>query len=146
MPGSKHNEQEINDMGDTQRETTDKLDIKFDDKGLVPAIVQDIDSGEILMMAWMNEAALKQTLEVKKATFYSRSRDKMWIKGESSGHVQEVVEARVDCDQDLVLLKCKSHGPCCHVGYNSCFYRKADADGTLTVVEEKVFDPEKVYK
>lgn len=133
-------------MGDTQRETTDKLDIKFDDKGLVPAIVQDIDTGEILMMAWMNEAALKQTLEVKKATFYSRSRDKMWIKGESSGHVQEVVEARVDCDQDLVLLKCKSHGPCCHVGYNSCFYRKADADGTLTVVEEKVFDPEKVYK
>jgi len=133
-------------MGDTQRETTDRLDIKFDDKGLVPAIVQDIDTGEVLMMAWMNEAALKQTLEVKKATFYSRSRDTMWIKGESSGHVQEVVEARVDCDQDLVLLKCKSHGPCCHVGYNSCFYRKAEADGTLTVVEEKVFDPAKVYK
>lgn len=133
-------------MGDTARETTNKLDIKFDDKGLVPAIVQDIDTGEVLMMAWMNEAALKQTLEMKKATFYSRSRDKMWIKGESSGHVQEVVEARVDCDQDLVLLKCKSHGPCCHVGYNSCFYRRADADGTLTVVEEKVFDPAKVYK
>jgi len=133
-------------MGDTQRENTDKLDIKFDEKGLVPAIVQDIDSGQILMMAWMNEAALKQTLEVKKATFYSRSRDKMWIKGESSGHVQEVVEVRVDCDQDLVLLKCKSHGPCCHVGYNSCFYRVADSDGSLKVVEEKVFDPEKVYK
>jgi phosphoribosyl-AMP cyclohydrolase len=133
-------------MGDTQRETTDRLDIKFDDKGLVPAIVQDIDSGEILMMAWMNQAALKQTLEVRKASFYSRSRDKMWIKGESSGHVQEVVEVRVDCDQDLVLLKCKSHGPCCHVGYNSCFYRTADADGSLKVVEEKVFDPEKVYK
>lgn len=133
-------------MGDTQRETTDKLDIKFDDKGLVPAIVQDIDSGEILMMAWMNEAALKQTLEVKKATFYSRSRDKMWIKGESSGHVQEVVEVRVDCDQDLVLLKCKSHGPCCHVGYNSCFYRAVQADGSLKLVAEKVFDPEKVYK
>ncbi len=133
-------------MGDSTRETTDKMDIKFDDKGLVPAIVQDIDSGEILMMAWMNEAALKQTLDVKKATFYSRSRDKMWIKGESSGHVQEVVEVRVDCDQDLVLLKCKSHGPCCHVGYNSCFYRKADADGSLTVVEQKVFDPDEVYK
>ena len=133
-------------MGDSTRETTDKLDIKFDEKGLVPAIVQDIDTGEILMMAWMNEAALKQTLEVKKATFYSRSRDKMWIKGESSGHVQEVVEARVDCDQDLVLLKCKSHGPCCHVGYNSCFYRRADADGSLTVVEEKAFDPDEVYK
>lgn len=133
-------------MGDTARETTNQLDIKFDEKGLVPAIVQDIDTGEVLMMAWMNEAALKQTLELKKATFYSRSRDKMWIKGESSGHVQEVLEARVDCDQDLVLLKCKSHGPCCHVGYNSCFYRRADADGTLTVVEEKVFDPAKVYK
>ncbi len=133
-------------MGDTQRETTDKLDIKFDEKGLVPAIVQDIDSGEILMMAWMNEAALKQTLEVKKATFYSRSRDKMWIKGESSGHVQEVVEVRVDCDQDLVLLKCKSHGPCCHVGYNSCFYREVQADGTLKLVAKKVFDPAKVYK
>ena len=133
-------------MGDTARETTDKLDIKYDDKGLVPAIVQDINTGEVLMMAWMNEAALKQTLEVKKATFYSRSRDKMWIKGESSGHVQEVVEVRVDCDQDLVLLKCKSHGPCCHVGYNSCFYRKADADGSLTIVEEKVFDPNEVYK
>ena len=133
-------------MGDTARETTDKLDIKYDDKGLVPAIVQDIDTGEVLMMAWMNEAALKQTLELKKATFYSRSRNKMWIKGESSGHVQEVVEARVDCDQDLVLLKCKSHGPCCHVGYNSCFYRRADADGSLTVVEEKAFDPDEVYK
>ena len=120
--------------------------MQFDSNFLVPAVAQQHDTGEVLMMAWMNEAALKQTLELKKATFYSRSRDKMWIKGESSGHVQEVVEARVDCDQDLVLLKCKSHGPCCHVGYNSCFYRRADADGTLTVVEEKVFDPEKVYK
>jgi phosphoribosyl-AMP cyclohydrolase len=146
MPGSKNNEQEQKIMGDSQRETTDKLDIKFDDKGLVPAIVQDIESGDILMMAWMNEAALKQTIEVKKATFYSRSRDKMWIKGESSGHVQEVVEVRVDCDQDLVLLKCKSHGPCCHVGYNSCFYRAVAEDGTLKLVAEKVFDPTKVYK
>ncbi|GAB4196676.1 MAG: phosphoribosyl-AMP cyclohydrolase [Phycisphaeraceae bacterium] len=133
-------------MGDTERETTDQLNIKYDDKGLVPAIVQDIDTGEVLMMAWMNEAALKQTLEVRKATFYSRSRNKMWIKGESSGHVQEVVEARVDCDQDLILLKCKSHGPCCHVGYNSCFFRRIDDGGKLTIVEEKVFDPEKVYK
>lgn len=133
-------------MGDTSRETTDKLDIKYDDKGLVPAIVQDVDTGEVLMMAWMNEAALTQTLRLKKATFYSRSRNKMWIKGESSGHVQEVVEVRVDCDQDLLLLKCKSHGPCCHVGYNSCFYRRTDADGKLTIAAEKVFDPEKVYK
>jgi phosphoribosyl-AMP cyclohydrolase len=133
-------------MVEQDRETGKNLDIKFAADGLVPAIVQDAETGAVLMMAWMNDAALKHTLETGKATFYSRSRGKMWVKGESSGHVQEVVEARVDCDQDLVLLKCKSHGPCCHVGYNSCFYRRADADGTLAVVEEKVFDPAKVYK
>ncbi len=133
-------------MSDSNRETSKKLDIKFDDKGLVPAIVQDQASGRVLMVGWMNQAALQQTLETKKATFYSRSRDKMWIKGEESGHVQEVVEARVDCDQDVVLLLCKSHGPCCHVGYNSCFYRTADAKGDLVVTDQKVFDPESVYK
>ncbi len=133
-------------MADNARETGDQLDIKFNDQGLVPAIVQDVDTGEILMVGWMNQAALHQTLETKKATFFSRSRNKMWVKGESSGHVQEVVEARVDCDQDVVLLKCKSHGPCCHVGYQSCFYRAADAAGKLRVTEEQVFDPEKVYR
>ena len=132
-------------MADDARETGLTLDIKFDDKGLVPAIVQDHDSGVILMVGWMNEAALKQTLSTRKATFYSRSRNKMWVKGESSGHIQEVVEARVDCDQDVVLLRCKSHGPCCHVGYQSCFYRAADAEGNLKLVEEKVFDPKAVY-
>ena len=133
-------------MADPVRETGDQLLVKYNEQGLVPAIVQDIDTGEILMMGWMNEAALQQTLETKKATFYSRSRDKMWIKGESSGNVQEVVEARIDCDQDAVLLRCKSHGPCCHVGYNSCFYRAADASGKLSFVEEKVYDPDAVYK
>ncbi|MEX0774806.1 MAG: phosphoribosyl-AMP cyclohydrolase [Phycisphaeraceae bacterium] len=133
-------------MSDTQRETTNQLDVKYNDQGLVPAIVQDIDTRQVLMVGWMNAMALAQTLRTCKATFYSRSRDKMWVKGESSGHVQEVVEARVDCDQDVVLLLCKSHGPCCHVGYQSCFYRVADADGGLKVVEEKVFDPEKVYR
>lgn len=132
-------------MGDAARETGTQLDVKFNEQGLVPAIVQDADTGDVLMMGWMNEAALKQTLSTGKATFYSRSRDKMWIKGESSGHVQQVVEARVDCDQDTVLLRCKSHGPCCHVGYQSCFYRAADADGGLKLVAEKVFDPDKVY-
>lgn len=132
-------------MSDTNRETSARLDIKFDDKGLVPAIVQDAATGELLMMGWMNEAALKQTLETGKATFYSRSRQKMWVKGESSGHIQEVVDARVDCDQDVVLLKCKSHGPACHVGYHTCFYRSADSQGNLKVVEEKVFDPDAVY-
>lgn len=132
-------------MADAARETGDRLDIRFNEQGLVPAIVQDIDSGEVLMVGWMNDAALRQTLETKKATFYSRSRNKMWVKGESSGHVQEVVEARVDCDQDVVLLKCRSHGPCCHVGYKSCFYRVTDAQGKLRVTEEKAFDPDAVY-
>lgn len=132
-------------MSDAARATATQLDVKFDEHGLVPAIVQDIDTGEILMMGWMNDAALRQTLGTRKATFYSRSRGKMWVKGESSGHVQEVVEARVDCDQDVVLLRCKSRGPCCHVGYKSCFYRTADERGALRVVAEKVFDPAEVY-
>lgn len=133
-------------MSDAARETSTTLDIKFNDQGLVPAIVQDVDTGQVLMMGWMNAAALKQTLETRKATFFSRSRNKMWVKGESSGHVQEVVDARVDCDQDVVLLRCKSHGPACHVGYCTCFYRQADAQGNLTVVEEKDFDPDAVYR
>src|SRR5262245_11065578 len=102
-------------MSDAARETGTKLDVKFNDQGLVPAIVQDVQTHQILMMGWMNAAALAQTLETRKATFYSRSRNKMWVKGEESGHIQEVVEARVDCDQDVVLLLCKSHGPACHV-------------------------------
>jgi phosphoribosyl-AMP cyclohydrolase len=130
---------------DTLRETGTALDVKFNEQGLVPAIVQDHATGEVLMMGWMNEAALRQTLATRKATFFSRSRNKMWVKGESSGHIQEVIEARVDCDQDTVLLRCKSHGPCCHVGFNSCFYRAADAGGSLKYVEEKVYDPSKVY-
>ncbi len=135
-------------MSDAARETGTILDVKFDDKGLVPAIVQDIASGTILMVGWMNHAALEQTLRTRKATFYSRSRNKMWVKGEESGHIQEVVEARVDCDQDVVLLRCKSHGPCCHVGYQSCFYRSVTlADVTqLQFVEKPVFDPKAVYK
>ncbi len=133
-------------MSDTARETTLTLDVKFDDKGLVPAIVQDHATGRVLMVGWMNDAALKQTLQTRKATFYSRSRNKMWVKGESSGHIQEVVEARVDCDQDVVLLSCRSHGPCCHVGYQSCFYRVVDGDSALRVTDEEVFDPNTVYK
>jgi len=132
-------------MSSTLRETGHQLDLQFNDQGLVPAIVQDAQSGEVLMMGWMNEAAFRKTLETRKATFYSRSRGKMWVKGESSGHVQEVIEARVDCDQDVVLLRCRSHGPACHVGYASCFFRVADAEGGLKIVEERVFDPKDVY-
>jgi len=133
-------------MSDPQRELGDRLDIKFNADGLVPALVQDADSGQVLMFAWMNDAALRHTLETRKATFYSRSRGKMWVKGEESGHVQEVVEARVDCDQDVVLLRVKSHGPACHVGYQTCFYRATEGVDRLKFVEERVFDPAKVYK
>ena len=131
-------------MPDSTLETTDQLDIQFDQRGLVPAIVQD-EGGQVLMVAWMNQTALEQTLKTRKATFYSRSREKMWIKGESSGHVQEVLEARVDCDQDVVLLRCRSHGPACHAGYDSCFYRAVDSSDRLKLVEQKVFEPKKVY-
>lgn len=133
-------------MADSATDTTTTLTIRFNDQGLVPAIVQDADTGQVLMMGWMNQAALEQTLRTGKATFFSRSRNKMWVKGESSGHVQEVLEARVDCDQDVVLLRCKSHGPACHAGYHSCFYRAIDAQGTgLRFVEQRVFDPQAVY-
>ena len=133
-------------MSDVERETGSKLDVKYNDQGLVPAIVQDADSRQVLMMGWMNDAALAQTLRTRKATFYSRSRNKMWVKGEESGHVQEVLEARVDCDQDVVLLLCKSHGPACHVGYHTCFYRASSGDQSLKFVEKQVFDPKKIYK
>lgn len=133
-------------MADSATDTTTTLTIRFNDQGLVPAIVQDADTGQVLMMGWMNQAALEQTLRTGKATFFSRSRNKMWVKGESSGHVQEVLEARVDCDQDVVLLRCKSHGPACHAGYHSCFYRAIDAQGGgLRFVEHRVFDPQAVY-
>lgn len=132
-------------MSDTTRETTTTLDAKFDKQGLLPAIVQDIDTRQVLMMGWMNREALRQSLATRKATFFSRSRQEIWVKGQESGHVQEIVEARVDCDQDVVLLLCRSHGPACHVGYRTCFYRVADAAGGLNVVEDKVFDPDAVY-
>lgn len=121
--------------------------VKFDEHGLVPAIVQDEKTGTVLMMAWMNAEALRHTITHKKATFYSRSRKKMWVKGESSGHVQVVKQVLIDCDQDVILLKVESHGPACHVGYGSCFYRAWDGQSdSLSIVGEKQFDPDQVYK
>ncbi len=133
-------------MSKTPIESSERLTVRFNEQGLVGAIVQDVDSGEVLMMGWMDQEALDATLETRKATFYSRSRQKIWVKGETSGHIQEVVEARVDCDQDVVLLRCRSHGPCCHAGYRSCFYRACEPGGKLRFVAEKVFDPQSVYK
>lgn len=115
--------------------------------GLIPAIVQDHETGEVLMLAFMNEEAWAHTLETGKATYYSRSRDTLWIKGESSGNVQQVKEIRIDCDDDTVLLKVEQvGGAACHTGHKSCFYQKVMADGSIKIIGEPVFDPKEVYK
>lgn len=114
--------------------------------GLVAAIAQDADSGEVLMIAWMNQEAFEETLRTRQACYFSRSRNKLWRKGEESGNVQEVREVYIDCDNDAVLLKVKQiGGAACHEGYPSCFFRKLDGK-ELKVVGERVFDPKKVYK
>ena len=120
-------------------------EIKFDDKGLIPAIVQDYQNGEILMLAYMNRESLQKTLSSGKTHFWSRSRQKFWMKGESSGHIQEVKEVFIDCDMDTLLFKVDQKVAACHTGYRSCFYRKLEGD-ELTVTGEKVFEEGDVYK
>jgi phosphoribosyl-AMP cyclohydrolase len=114
--------------------------------GLVPAIVQDHGTGEVLMLGFMNEEALAETQHTRQAVFFSRSRNKLWRKGESSGHLLKVVELRVDCDSDTLLLRVQAMGPgVCHEGYRSCFYRRLENDGTAVVTEARAFDPAKIY-
>lgn len=122
-----------------------KLDFtKFD--GLLPAIVQDYESLEVLMVAFMNEEAWNETLSTGKATYFSRSRNKLWVKGESSGNVQIVKEIRVDCDNDTVLLKVEQiGGAACHLGYKSCFFTQIK-NGEAITIGEPLFDPDEVYK
>jgi phosphoribosyl-AMP cyclohydrolase len=108
---------------------------------LIPAIAQDAKTGEVLMLAYMDDEALAKTRETGKAHYWSRSRKKLWLKGESSGHVQLVKEIRIDCDEDAILLLIEQKGGACHTGYRSCFYRNLDGK----IVGEKVFDPEDVY-
>ena len=113
--------------------------------GLVPAIAQDADTGQVLMLAWMNQEAYDETVRTGRAVYYSRSRGKLWRKGEESGHVQEVREIYIDCDADTILLKVKQvGGAACHEGYASCFFRRVEG-AELKVVAERVFDPEQVY-
>ena len=119
-------------------------DLKFDENGLIPAIIQDYKNDEVLMVAYMNNEAVKKTISTKIAHFYSRSRKKLWKKGETSGHIQEVKSISFDCDADALLVKVKQTGGACHTGYRSCFYRKIDK-GQVKVVGKKVFDPDKVY-
>ncbi|MCZ7358230.1 MAG: phosphoribosyl-AMP cyclohydrolase [Candidatus Methanoperedens sp.] len=115
-------------------------DLKFED-GLITAIAQDYETGEVLMVAYMDEEALNKTIETKRAFYWSRSRRKLWKKGESSGHEQIVHEILIDCDADAVLLKVEQIGGACHTGYRSCFYRTIEGK----VIGEKLFDPDEVY-
>ena len=120
--------------------------LKFDEKGLIPAFIVDAESKEMLMMAWMNDASLKSTVETGKTHFWSRSRQKYWMKGESSGHTQEVKAIYTDCDADTLVIEVGQHGAACHKGYRSCFYRRLNDGGEWDVIAEKIFDPDSVYK
>lgn len=120
-------------MTDTrQLETARMLTPQFNEAGLIPAIAQDAASGAVLMLAWMNAEALRLTRESGEATYWSRSRGKLWRKGETSGHTQRVVDMRIDCDQDAILLRVEQKGPACHTGAQTCFYRVVGPDGRLT--------------
>jgi phosphoribosyl-AMP cyclohydrolase len=122
------------------------MQIDFDKAGgLVPAIAQDADTGAVLMLAWMNREAFEETLRTGRACYFSRSRNKLWRKGEESGNVQEVRSVHVDCDADTILLKVKQlGGAACHEGYRSCFFRRLQGD-ELVVTEPRIFDPKQVY-
>jgi phosphoribosyl-AMP cyclohydrolase len=123
---------------------------KFDEHGLIVAIAQDADTNEVLMVAYMNDESLRQTLEIGEAVYFSRSRQQLWHKGATSGHTQVVEKILTDCDQDALVLKVRQHGPgCCHAGYRSCFYRNIQEPGNPVAlgqeIAEKSYDPEKVY-
>jgi phosphoribosyl-AMP cyclohydrolase len=120
-------------------------EINFNEQGLIPAIAQDAGSGKILMMAWMNRESLRQTAEKKEAVYWSRSRQKLWHKGEESGHTQKVVDIRFDCDEDVILLKVEQIGGiACHTGRESCFYRKLQ-DNQWVTVDDVLKDPKEIY-
>ena len=112
--------------------------LKFDDKGLIPAIAQDEATGEVLMMAWMNAEAVSRTLQTGRVTYWSRSRQAFWIKGETSGHVQELVDLRVDCDRDCLLVVVRQSGPACHTNRRSCFYTAIRDSGEVELMEPMV--------
>jgi phosphoribosyl-AMP cyclohydrolase len=132
----------------TQNEWLDK--VKWDANGLVPVIAQEAATGDVLMFAWMDREALVKTIELKRAVYYSRSRKRQWFKGEESGHVQHVHDVRLDCDEDVVLLKVEQvSGIACHTGRHSCFFQKFEGsaeNGDWIAVEPVLKDPEHIYK
>ena len=119
-------------------------EVKFSEQGLIPVIIQDAVNGDVLMVAYMNKEALEKTLKTKKAHFYSRSRKKLWLKGETSGHFQNVQSIHYDCDWDAVLVKVAQKGGACHEGYRSCFFREGKGS-RVRITMKKLFDPKKVY-
>ncbi|NTV47780.1 MAG: phosphoribosyl-AMP cyclohydrolase [Chlorobiales bacterium] len=120
--------------------------VKFDKDGLVAAIAQDYETGKVLMLAYMNRESLEMTLRDRKACYWSRSRKELWLKGATSGNMQEVKEITIDCDGDAILMKVTQRGGACHVGYHSCFYRKVEDDNnSLSICDTILFDPEEVY-
>ena len=122
-------------------------DVQWDDQGLVPVIAQDADTGDVMMFAWMNREALQRTVDTGEAIYWSRSRRKLWHKGEESGHTQKVREIRIDCDNDVILLKIDQVGGiACHTGRRSCFFQRYLADGSWETVDPVVKNPEDIYK
>jgi phosphoribosyl-AMP cyclohydrolase len=118
-------------------------ELKFNAEGLIPAIIQEQRTGRVLMMAWMNRAALEKTLELGKTVFWSRSRQRLWLKGETSGHTQTVKEIALDCDGDTLLIQVEQVGAACHQGYKSCFFRRVeDQGGTVRISEPPLETPE----
>ena len=120
--------------------------LKFNGDGLIPAIIQEQSTGRVLMMAWMNKEALEKTIELGKTVFWSRSRQKYWVKGETSGHVQVVKDVAFDCDGDTLLIQVEQKGAACHEGYKSCFFRSVREGGkTFADTEKRLVDPDAVY-
>ncbi len=120
--------------------------LKFNADGLIPAIIQEQKTGRVVMMAWMNRASLEKTIETKRTFFWSRSRQKFWMKGESSGHVQVVKDIAFDCDGDTLLIQVEQIGAACHEGYQSCFFRSLEDDGaTWKITEAQLETPEQIY-
>ena len=118
--------------------------LKFNDAGLIPAIIQEEGAGRVLMMAWMNADSIRDTIETGKTHFWSRSRQKYWMKGESSGNTQQVKDVAYDCDGDTLLIQVKQVGAACHEGFKSCFFRSVKEDAGV-VTEERLVDPEELY-
>ncbi len=135
--------------GSKEQELGSVLSLKFDSNGLITAVTVDADTNEVLMVAFMNKEALERTMTTGKCTYWSRSRQKFWVKGEESGNIQEVKSVFIDCDQDAVVVKVKQKGAACHNGFESCFYRQivsSPAGLELKTIAQPMMDPAKMYK